>query len=157
MCNGGDVMQRMELVKTFKEEEAKVIVQQLVAGLCFFHSLNIVHRDLKLDNLMFNNGILKIIDFGLAGDCTDGPLNTPCGTIHFTAPEVLSSYDYTTAADMWSLGMSAPERSDSLHFQIRCVSHIPTLCTLFGAECRLYIRCSVKHFEYVDCGSDLIG
>merc|ERR1712176_773679 len=35
----------------------------------------------------------------------DKPLNTPCGTIHFTAPEVLQSYDYTTAADMWSLGV----------------------------------------------------
>eukprot|EP01083_Nonionella_stella_P113853 335999_1 len=98
-------MQKMEYVKVFKEHEAKHLVKQIVAGLCYFHQYNIVHRDLKLDNLMFNNNVLKIIDFGLAGDCTDKPLNTPCGTIHFTAPEVLSSYDYTIAADMWSLGM----------------------------------------------------
>eukprot|EP01084_Bolivina_argentea_P176292 305097_1 len=105
MCNGGDVMQKMEYVKVFKEHEAKHLVKQIVAGLCYFHQHNIVHRDLKLDNLMFNNNVLKIIDFGLAGDCTDKPLNTPCGTIHFTAPEVLSSYDYNISADMWSLGV----------------------------------------------------
>ena len=104
-CNGGDVMQKMEIVKSFSEQEAKHIVKQLVAGLCYFHQYKIVHRDLKLDNLMYNNNVLKIIDFGLAGECTDGALNTPCGTIHFTAPEVLQSYDYTTAADMWSLGI----------------------------------------------------
>eukprot|EP00484_Ammonia_sp_Unknown_P029198 CAMPEP_0197027274 /NCGR_PEP_ID=MMETSP1384-20130603/7222_1 /TAXON_ID=29189 /ORGANISM="Ammonia sp." /LENGTH=565 /DNA_ID=CAMNT_0042456097 /DNA_START=19 /DNA_END=1716 /DNA_ORIENTATION=+ len=104
-CNGGNVMEKMELIRNYKEEEAKVIVRQIVAGMCYYHQHNIVHRDLKLDNLMFNNGVLKIIDFGLAGDCTDNPLNTPCGTIHFTAPEVLGSYDYTIAADMWSLGV----------------------------------------------------
>ena len=104
-CNGGDVMQKMAQCKTFKENEAKHLTKQIVAGLCYFHQFNIVHRDLKLDNLMYSNGVLKIIDFGLAGDCTKMALNTPCGTLHFTAPEVLSSYDYSTKADMWSLGM----------------------------------------------------
>eukprot|EP00485_Elphidium_margaritaceum_P024695 CAMPEP_0202712952 /NCGR_PEP_ID=MMETSP1385-20130828/47586_1 /ASSEMBLY_ACC=CAM_ASM_000861 /TAXON_ID=933848 /ORGANISM="Elphidium margaritaceum" /LENGTH=567 /DNA_ID=CAMNT_0049373153 /DNA_START=33 /DNA_END=1736 /DNA_ORIENTATION=- len=104
-CNGGNVMERMELIKNFSEAEAKHLVKQLIAGMCCYHQFNIVHRDLKLDNLMYNNGVLKIIDFGLAGDCTHSALNTPCGTIHFTAPEVLGAYDYTTAADMWSVGV----------------------------------------------------
>ena len=48
---------------------------------------------------------VRMLSKYLAGDCSEKPLHTPCGTIHFTAPEVLQSYDYTTAADMWSLGM----------------------------------------------------
>ena len=104
-CNGGDVQQRLKQQKYFKEQEAKHIAKQVVAGLCYFHSLNIVHRDLKPDNLMYRDGVLKIIDFGLAGDCSNNALNTPCGTLHYTAPEVISSYNYTTKADMWSLGM----------------------------------------------------
>eukprot|EP01083_Nonionella_stella_P032799 89746_1 len=104
-CNGGDIMQKIQVQKKFTEAEAKHLTRQIVAGMSYFHQFNIVHRDLKLDNLMFSNNVLKIIDFGLAGDCTLSALNTPCGTLHFTAPEVLCSFDYTTKADMWSLGI----------------------------------------------------
>ena len=128
-CNGGDVMEKMSLVHVFKEAEAKHIVKQLIAGICCFHAMNIVHRDLKLDNLMYNNGVLKIIDFGLAGDCTDNPLNTPCGTIHFTAPEVLQSYDYGLPADMWSVGMLLLFTLKSLY--ILYMISIKSLCFIF--------------------------
>lgn len=104
-CNGGDVLQKIDQIKRFKESDAKPLAKQVVAGICYFHQYNIVHRDLKLENLMVNNGVIKIIDFGLAGDCTNSALNTPCGTLHYTAPEVLNSYDYGTKADMWSFGM----------------------------------------------------
>eukprot|EP01084_Bolivina_argentea_P053212 97691_1 len=104
-CNGGDVAQQLEKCKTFSEIETKHITKQVVAGLCYFHQFGIVHRDLKPDNMMYNNGVIKLIDFGLAGDCNIQPCKTPCGTAHYAAPEVLSSQEYDQSADMWSLGV----------------------------------------------------
>ena len=50
---------------------------------------------------------VKIIDFGLAADCSAAPYSckTPCGTAHYAAPEVLSASEYDQSADMWSLGV----------------------------------------------------
>jgi len=104
-CNGGDVMQKLGQCKQFSEQEAKHVGKQIIAGICYFHQFNIVHRDLKLDNLMYSNGVIKIIDFGLASECTYKPCTTPCGTIHFAAPEVVASNNYTTQADIWSFGV----------------------------------------------------
>ncbi|ETO17436.1 Protein kinase domain containing protein [Reticulomyxa filosa] len=108
-CNGGDVFERILKKKTFSEWEASHVVQQVAEGLDHIHSKGIVHRDLKPDNLMYLDSSpdaeIKIIDFGLAGDCSKSPLKTPCGTAHYVAPEVLSQIPYDTQADMWSLGV----------------------------------------------------
>eukprot|EP01084_Bolivina_argentea_P053211 97689_1 len=104
-CNGGDVAQQLEKCKTFSEIETKHITKQVVAGLCYFHQFGIVHRDLKPDNMMYNNGVIKLIDFGLAGDCTNNPLKTSCGTPHFASPELINGIQYKTEADLWSLGV----------------------------------------------------
>ena len=71
-----------------------------------------VHRDLKPDNLMYlSNDPLSnvvIIDFGLAACCNEqSALSTPCGSVHYAAPELLESKGYNRKADMWSLGVIA--------------------------------------------------
>ncbi|ETO24613.1 calcium/calmodulin-dependent protein kinase type 1 (camki) [Reticulomyxa filosa] len=108
-CNGGDVFERILKQKTFSEWEASYVVQQVAEGLDHIHSKGIVHRDLKPDNLMYLDtspkAEIKIIDFGLAGDCSKSSLKTPCGTAHYVAPEVLFGIPYDTQADMWSLGV----------------------------------------------------
>ena len=108
-CDGGDVFERILKQKTFSEKEAAHVVRKVAEGLQHVHENNIIHRDLKPDNLMYltkdPESNIMIIDFGLAGDCTDGPLTTPCGTAHYVAPEVLSSKPYNSKADMWSLGV----------------------------------------------------
>ena len=48
---------------------------------------------------------VKIIDFGLAKETTNGVLSTPCGTAKYAAPEIISGEKYSTASDMWSLGV----------------------------------------------------
>eukprot|EP01083_Nonionella_stella_P318330 1162980_1 len=108
-CSGGDVFERILKQKTFSEKEAAHVVRKVAEGLKHVHENHIIHRDLKPDNLMYltkdPESNIMIIDFGLAGDATHGPLSTPCGTAHYVAPEVLSSKPYNSKADMWSLGV----------------------------------------------------
>eukprot|EP01083_Nonionella_stella_P146555 461102_1 len=104
-CNGGDVAHQLDKRKRFHESEAKNIAKQVIAGLCYYHQHHIVHRDLKPDNLMYNNGVIKIIDFGLADECAAKPLTQSCGTALYAAPEVIEGAPYNTQADMWSFGV----------------------------------------------------
>ncbi len=48
---------------------------------------------------------MKLIDFGLAGNCGDHPCKTPCGTPNYVAPEILRRKPYGTQVDMWSAGV----------------------------------------------------
>lgn len=79
--------------------------RHLLQGLREIHSVGIIHRDIKLDNLLITtNGVLKITDFGWATDSAKTP-NGLAGTFETMAPEVLRGSPQTTAADMWSVGV----------------------------------------------------
>ena len=71
------------------------------------HENNIMHRDLKPDNMMVDaDGYLKLIDFGLSKKIRKGQLaQTMCGTTLYMAPEVIEGKWYGMAADWWSLGI----------------------------------------------------
>lgn len=78
-------------------------------GVKYLHGLGIVHRDLKLENIMMNDAgdkaLPKIVDFGLSKII--GPNETatePFGTLGYVAPEVLKKQPYTFSCDVWSLG-----------------------------------------------------
>lgn len=94
------------------ENEARVILRDIVAGLKFLHFHSIIHRDLKLSNILLSeNGQAKIADFGLAvrteftdSSASDSRERTICGTPNYLAPEILNKKNYGKAADIWSLG-----------------------------------------------------
>ncbi len=71
------------------------------------HKLNIIHRDLKTDNIMSHNGIYKIVDLGFAKLLpSDSDIqNTVLGTIITMAPEVMMRNKYPLKADIWSIGV----------------------------------------------------
>ncbi|ETK80493.1 PLK protein kinase [Phytophthora nicotianae] len=88
------------------EQTVKKIFRQVVAGVVYLHASGVIHRDLKLANLLLNDkGEVKISDFGLAARLGDDHV-TMCGTPNFIAPEVLLAEDepYDEAVDVWSLG-----------------------------------------------------
>ena len=92
----------------FTESQVKCIMLQLLDGLQYMHERFIIHRDLKVSNLLLTDkGCLKIADFGLARGAGEPvrPLTPKVVTLWYRAPEVLFGDDmYTTSLDMWSVG-----------------------------------------------------
>ncbi|OCT94719.1 hypothetical protein XELAEV_18012408mg [Xenopus laevis] len=102
---GGDMC---DFVKCVELQES-FYTACIVLGLGALHKMGIIHRDLKLENLMLDQGgYLKIIDYGLSKDrfgYTDRT-NGMCGTRTYMAPEMLMDIGYGMAADWWALGIS---------------------------------------------------
>ena len=91
-----------------EEDEAARLFTQLVQGLYYLHTQGIIHRDLKLSNLLLTvDGDLKIADFGLAVQLETGDAmrNTFCGTPNYIAPEIVARKSHGLTADLWSLGV----------------------------------------------------
>lgn len=91
-----------------KENEAKIIFSQLLDVVGYLHALNIVHRDLKVENIMLDShGNIKLIDFGFSCMTSDDDplMDTWCGTRQYVAPEMLHQRSYSRAVDVWSMGV----------------------------------------------------
>ncbi|XP_037108768.1 MAP kinase-activated protein kinase 3 [Syngnathus acus] len=109
---GGELFSRIQARgdQAFTEKEASGIMRDIGTAIEFLHSINIAHRDIKPENLLYTsknkNGVLKLTDFGFAKETTQhNPLQTPCYTPYYVAPEVLGPEKYDKSCDMWSLGV----------------------------------------------------
>lgn len=106
---GCELYSRLSERKVYGERDAAEVMRQMLQAINYLHSHRIVHRDLKLENWMHGateDDRLKLIDFGFSRilGCADETLDMPCGTLHYTSPEVLMR-NYTSKCDMWSLGV----------------------------------------------------
>lgn len=92
-----------------KEYEVKIIFDQIAHAISFLHDRGIVHRDIKLENIIMcdrKSLTVKLCDFGLSTFIrSNKPLETSCGTIMYAAPELLESKGYGKEIDVWSLGV----------------------------------------------------
>ncbi|XP_007935748.1 ribosomal protein S6 kinase-related protein [Orycteropus afer afer] len=91
----------------FAEASLSLCAAELVLVLCYLHDLGIIHRDVKMENILLDErGHLKLTDFGLSRHLPQGAqAYTICGTLQYMAPEVLSGGPYNHSADWWSLGI----------------------------------------------------
>ncbi|XP_067940780.1 serine/threonine-protein kinase pakA-like isoform X6 [Watersipora subatra] len=96
-----------------KEDIIAGIIQPCVKALAYVHEQNIIHRDIKSDNVLVgSNGVVKIIDFGAGAKVWSSKTEkrkTHIGTPYWMAPEVIKGEDYTNKVDVWSLGIMAYE------------------------------------------------
>ncbi|KAI9199366.1 kinase-like domain-containing protein [Polychytrium aggregatum] len=105
-----DLNQIIKSGQSLTDQHYQYFIYQIVRGLKWMHSANVLHRDLKPGNLLVNSDCeLKICDFGLARGATDAAnvlMNTEyVATRYYRAPEVvLSPKHYTKAIDIWSVG-----------------------------------------------------
>lgn len=107
---GGELFDRVIELKTFTERDASDAVNQMLLSLNYIHSHGIVHRDLKLENFLYDkkgSNHLKLIDFGFSKMWDPNiKMHVSCGTLAYVAPEVLQK-SYTSQCDLWSLGVIA--------------------------------------------------
>jgi len=109
LCSGGDLLNYVRKHRKLKEDVARLIFKQLIEGLHHCHSRGILHRDIKLDNILLNSkGAIKICDFGVSKLVKNGEvMREQCGTPAYMAPEILKAKGYEGfAADIWSAGVA---------------------------------------------------
>ncbi|CZT07867.1 related to serine/threonine-specific protein kinase KIN1 [Rhynchosporium agropyri] len=106
--NGGQMLDYIISHGRLKEKRARQFSRQIASSLDYCHRNSIVHRDLKIENILISKtGDIKIIDFGLSNlFAPRGHLKTFCGSLYFAAPELLQAKAYTgPEVDIWSFGI----------------------------------------------------
>lgn len=113
LCTGGELFDRLtgHSKKGFEESFCARLVRDMLSSLCYLHGKGIVHRDLKLENFLFEttaaDSPLKLIDFGLSKHYDEREnMHQVVGSAYYTAPEVLKG-SYDQRCDVWSLGVIA--------------------------------------------------
>lgn len=108
LCSGGDLLTYVRTRRRLSESAARHIFHQLVQGLDYCHCKGVLHRDVKLENVLLNGrGNVKIGDFGVSKSVRGSEkIVEQCGTPAYIAPEILKGKGYEGfGADVWSAGV----------------------------------------------------
>lgn len=111
-CGGGSCGDLLRVFKRLGEGAVAFIAERALRGLQYLHSNNLVHRDVKLQNLLItSDGEVKLGDFGVSAEVTftRTKRKTLVGTPHWIAPEVILGNPYNTRADIWLFGITVYE------------------------------------------------
>ena len=110
-CDSGEMFDYIVSKQHLTENQACVFFQEIIDALTYLHSQNIVHRDVKPENILlqtFGNSLTcKLIDFGISRTYTlDKLISTPCGTASYAPPEMHRGEEYYgLLSDVWSAGV----------------------------------------------------
>jgi serine/threonine protein kinase len=118
-AGGGELLGYLQRIKTMGEVETRHIICQIINCINYCHTRGIVHRDLKLENVIFRDPIqsekpelqelfVKVIDFGIAGVCENNRVDKgDAGSLCYMAPECLKgkAAESNPAIDVWAIGI----------------------------------------------------
>lgn len=106
ICPGGDLKSHLSRCGRFPPEVAAFTASQVLLALDYLHSQNIVHRDIKLENVLLDGkGYVRLTDFNVAKMMEERRTFSMKGTLFCMAPEVILKKGHDTAADFWSYGV----------------------------------------------------
>jgi serine/threonine protein kinase len=107
--SGGNLQNFVKKRRKLTEKTAKILFRQIIQGIKYIHSRGIVHRDIKLENILLDlNNIIKICDFGVGKLIKPNTiLKDQCGTPVYMAPEIIKGNGYQGfPVDIWSAGIA---------------------------------------------------
>lgn len=102
--------------KHLTENDTRIVVKRLSDAVAYLHKSDIVHRDIKLENILMGTNpedpndhlYIKLTDFGLSAvkaNGMDNMLNDCCGSLQYMAPEIIENRPYSQQCDVWSIGV----------------------------------------------------
>lgn len=134
---GTDLKTAIKERGTINQRKAAEIGSQVAQALSVAHAANIIHRDIKPQNIMIQpDGNIKVMDFGIAraGDAGLSQTSTVLGTAHYVSPEQAQGKELTPASDIYSLGIVLYESitgklpfdgTDAVSVAVKQVNEIP--------------------------------
>lgn len=106
-CPAGELFFHLSHRKNFAEEEARLIIAEVILAIEYLHANDIVYRDLKPENVLVDfNGHIKLTDFGLCKKNfrRDDLSNSLCGSPEYICPEMLNSGTHSRTLDFYQIG-----------------------------------------------------
>lgn len=105
VCLGGELFTLLRKMRSFDEKTARFFTGCVIEAFDYMHSLNVIYRDLKPENLVLDDtGYLKVTDFGFAKVVVNKTF-TLCGTPDYLAPEIVTGQGHGKGVDWWTLGV----------------------------------------------------
>jgi len=108
-CAGGDLTQLLRRQGPLDEATCCRLIRDVAQALLYLHERNLVHRDIKPQNLLLSGplsdpaSVVKVADFGFARSLPPAAMaSTLCGSPHYMSPELLAFKPYDAKADLWS-------------------------------------------------------
>ncbi|XP_031636237.1 serine/threonine-protein kinase PLK1-like isoform X2 [Contarinia nasturtii] len=108
LCSNHSLRDLQKTRGTVSTDECRYFVSQVLKGAQYIHECKIIHRDIKLSNVLIDKNMqLKICDFGLAIKLEDPRMasRSLCGTTNYLAPEVIMRKGFQTRSDVWAIGV----------------------------------------------------
>jgi serine/threonine protein kinase len=111
LLRGQELVDAITEVGTYAESDAKLVMSNMLDAIAFMHARGVVHRDLKLENLVLSRpndlSSVTLVDFGLAKALMARErAENVCGTLAYVAPEALAAGQYGQGVDVWALGVA---------------------------------------------------
>lgn len=111
LATGGELFDRIVQQGRFTEHDALVVILQMLEAISYLHNNNIVHRDVKPENVLYldesQDSNIVLADFGIAKKLQgpDDKLTSSAGSFGYAAPEVVQGLEHGKPCDIWSLGV----------------------------------------------------